>query len=70
MKTKYVNLLNGEKFYAIKCEGQTIARFPAYIDLLSLAEALKPLSKYHKVTIEVYRMRSQCLILFCKEIRN
>ena len=57
METKYGNLFNGEKFYAIKCEGQTIARFPAYIDLLSLAEALKPLSKYHKVTIEVYRMR-------------
>ena len=32
METKYGNLFNGEKFYAIKCEGQTIARFPAYID--------------------------------------
>ena len=57
METKYGNLFNGEKFYAIKCEGQTIARFPAYIDLLSLAETLKPLSKYHRVKIEVYRMR-------------
>lgn len=58
METKYGNLFNGEKFYAIKCEGQTIARFPAYIDLLSLVETLKPLSKHHRVTIEVYRMRS------------
>ena len=57
METKYGNLFKGEKFYAIKCEGQTIARFPAYLDLLSLAEALKPLSKHHRVTIEVYRMR-------------
>ena len=55
---KYSNLFTNTKFYVIKCEGQTIARFPAYIDLLSLAEALKPLSKYHRVTIEVYRMRS------------
>ena len=55
---KYSNLFTNTKFYAIKCEGQTIARFPAYIDLLSLTEALKPLSKYHKVTIEVFRMRS------------
>ena len=57
METKYGNLFNGEKFYAIKCEGQPIARFPAYLDLLSLVEALKPLSKYHRVTIEVFRMR-------------
>ena len=57
METKWGNLAKSEKFYVVKCEGQTIARFPAYIDLLSLAEALKPLSKYHKVTIEVYRMR-------------
>ena len=53
METKYGNLFNGEKFYAIKCEGQTIARFPAYIDLLSLVETLKTLSKHHRVTIEV-----------------
>ena len=57
METKYGNLFNGEKFYAIKCEGQTIARLPAYIDLLSLADTLKPLSKHHRVTIEVFRMR-------------
>ena len=55
---KYSNLFTNKKFYAIKCEGQTIARFPAYIDLLSLVEALKTLSKYHRDTIEVYRMRS------------
>ena len=57
METKWGNLASSEKFYVVKCEGQTIARFPAYIDLLSLAEALKPLSKHHRVTIEVYRMR-------------
>ena len=58
METKWGNLAKSEKFYVVKCEGQTIATLPAYVDLLSLAEALKPLSKYHRVTIEVYRMRS------------
>lgn len=57
METKYGNLFKCEKFYVVKCEEQTIARFPAYTDLLSLAESLKPLSKFHRVTIEVYRMR-------------
>ena len=57
METKWGNLASSEKFYVVKCEGQTIARLSAYIDLLSLAETLKPLSKYHKVTITVYRMK-------------
>ena len=57
METKWGNLASSEKFYVVKCEGQTIARLPAYIDLLSLAETLKPLNKYHKVIITVYRMR-------------
>lgn len=58
METKWGNLASSEKVYIVKCEGQTIARLPAYIDLLSLAETLNPLSKYHRVTIEVYRMMS------------
>ena len=57
METKWGNLVSSEKFYVVKCEGQTIAVLTAYIDLLSLIESLKPLNKYHKVTIEVYRMR-------------
>ena len=57
METKWGNLASSEKFYVVKCEGQTIARLPAYIDLLSLVEALKPLNKYHRVTIGVFRMR-------------
>lgn len=55
---KYSNLFTNTKFYVVRCEGQTIAVFPAYIDLLSLIESLKPLRKYHRVTIGVYRMRS------------
>ena len=55
METKWGNLAKSEKFYVVKCEGQTIAVLPAYIDLLSLIEALKPLHKYHRVTIGVYR---------------
>lgn len=58
METKWGNLASSEKFYVVKCEGQTIAVFSAYINLLSLIESLKPLSKYHRVTIEVFRMRS------------
>ena len=57
METKWGNLAKSEKFYVVKCEGQTIAVLPAYIDFLSLIETLKPLRKHHKVTIEVYRMR-------------
>ena len=57
METKWGNLASSEKFYVVKCEGQTIARLPAYIDILSLIESLKPLRKYHRVTIEVFRMR-------------
>lgn len=57
METKWGNLASSEKFYVVRCEGQTIAVFPAYIDLLSLIESLKPLRKYHRVTIEVFRMR-------------
>ena len=58
METKWGNLAKSEKFYVVKCEGRTIAVLPAYIDLLSLIEALKPLHKYHRVTIGVFRMRS------------
>ena len=57
METKWGNLCSSEKFYVVRCEGQTIAVFPAYIDLLSLIESLKPLHKYHRVTIGVFRMR-------------
>lgn len=57
METKYGNLFKGEKFYVVKCEGRTMAVLPAYIDLLSLIESLRPLPKHHKVTITVYRMR-------------
>lgn len=58
METKLGNLASSEKYYVVKCEEQIIASLPAYINLLSLIESLKPLSKYHRVTIEVYRMRT------------